>query len=237
MVKLEDVLMTRITAIGELGQDFSLQNGGMANKLTEATKDSKGTVVLQKSDTDTLDTQAGVLATKLVPEIRAKTKQREKDGKKTNKAAWKSTLSEYARDYGRHGVADSIVHGHEKGLQKSGMDKKAIIVEWTRFAGSLGFDLSVVTEGDVATVSVSPTKDDSKDFEIATIHFNDARFVEKESIVINQGTDQEEVRDIYAHRETGKEYVQNAFDAFCDTLRPPGAEQTGCGSSATTPGP
>lgn len=97
MVKLEEVLMTRITAIGELGQDFSVQIGGMANKLTEATKDSKGTVVLQKSDTDTLDTQAGVLATKLVPEIRAKMKQREKDGKKTNKAAWKSTLSESAR--------------------------------------------------------------------------------------------------------------------------------------------
>lgn len=206
--------MVRITALGVDGQDFTSQISGMSAKLDEAKKDQSAQVVLQKSDTDVLDNQAATLANKLVPEIRDRMVKRGTDGKKVNKAAWKSAITEYSRDYGRHGVADAIVHGYEKGYQQSGMDRKALVKEWTEFARKSNYDLLVVTAGDVAQVSVSPSKEPEKDFEIATIYFNDARFVKKESIVLNEGTKDEEVRDIYTHRETGKEYVQDAFDAF-----------------------
>lgn len=207
MIALEKGIMECFQGDAEVGQNFAAQISTLDTKLGQST--------LLQPDKNTLDQEAARLAPGLAATVKQKMAERALDPtKKNNKQAWRSKISEYARDFGRHAVADPIVQGYEQGYKDSGMSKDRLLTDWVAFAASKDYDLQLVTEDDIGVISINPRDQPEQDIEIATVYFNDARFVKTSEIVLGAGTGNEEVREIFAHRESGEEYVQDAFDRY-----------------------
>ena len=139
------------------------------------------------------------------------------ENKSANKKSWDSQLHGYAAPFGRHALADPIVQEYEKGYIDSALNRKEIIADWVKFAESKGFSLLVETESDIGKVNIWKSDDETMaEHHIATVYFNDQRFekIEDGSLTINSGPDAGEVREVFKHRSSGKEYVQDSSDMF-----------------------
>jgi hypothetical protein len=117
--------------------------------------------------------------------------------------------------YSRHAIADPIVQGYEEGYKASAMNKERIIAMWKAVAEQSGYYLSVNTHDDVGQVLVSVVPG-TVVARLATIYFNDQRFVRKplRDVTLGANTGRTETREVYEHRNSGKEYVQDANGVF-----------------------
>jgi hypothetical protein len=186
------------------------------NKITKAQtkkaeiKDINVTIKAQ------IDQQANDLSTTIIQKIISLMQERVKNKKTTNKPAWISKVDEYTRDYSRHAIADPIVQNYEKGYKASGLNKAKIQQEWLDYCKSKDHTLSLnEIEENVVQVFVKPDNNQEvAPIQIATVYFEEKRFVKSAEIKLNEGTGQEEIREVFKHRESGKEYVQDAFNAY-----------------------
>ena len=161
--------------------------------------------------------QAKRIAESIYPMVQTDLQERSDQSKKIDINALNSILHSYSTSYGRHAIADPIVQGYEKGYQASGMCYEGLRKAWIDEAKTKHYSLTAEIADDVAQLMVK--KDDvvdAKSLHIATVYFNDKRFVPEPSldVVLNAGTPKEEKRKIFKHLETGEQYVQDAQDIF-----------------------
>jgi len=198
---------------------------GLAGSLTRQTitkEIDKRDVILVDMEIDD-HVKLGLLdqAVKIVKDIeghiKAEMAERVLNSKSANKKSWDSQLYGYAAPFGRHALADPIVQEYEKGYIDSGLNRKKIIADWVEFANSKGYSLMVETESDIGIVNVYNSDDEAMtEHHVATVYFNDQRFekIKNGSVTINSGPDAGEVREVFKHRGSGKEYVQDSSDMF-----------------------
>jgi len=183
--------------------------------------DSKDTEMVNSELADikkySLLAQGRTIAAKILPLTTAEMAGRQAIGKSTKRKDWNSSIYVLSTSYGRHAIADPIVQGYEKGYMASAMNRKQLIKDWVTFAKASGYELEVATDNDIGKVTVMKEDDEAeREFHIATIYFNDKRFerTPARDIVLGNGGPQQETREVFRHRESGKEYVQDAQGLF-----------------------
>lgn len=166
---------------------------------------------------------AKIIAEAINPHIKADLQQRNTDlagkGKPFNRKEWNGQLRLTVKPYARHAIADPIVQGYEQDYMDSGMNRKLLTREWAAYTEKRGYFLWVTTDHDIGEVFVSKIDEQpgqEQDFHIATVYFNEKRFskVEGAAVTLHEGTAREEKREVFRHRGSGKEYVQDAFDMY-----------------------
>jgi hypothetical protein len=116
-----------------------------------------------------------------------------------------------ARSYGLHKISDLFVQGYEKNYMATGMKYEKIVEEWKKYAKEKNYSLNTDKYGNFFV------KNSQGHFvHIATVYFGDERFeaIPTENIILNQGTKDEERREIFKHRESGVHYVRDAHGLF-----------------------
>ncbi|BAZ32185.1 hypothetical protein NIES4074_46870 [Cylindrospermum sp. NIES-4074] len=196
----------------KLNTENVVQSGFLAQRDSAQKENNK--TVLNVPVKQQLDQQAESLSDELIGQIKVKMLERQTSGKTINKAAWVSKVTEYARDYGRHKIADPIVQGYEQGYKNSAMNRKKLLKAWVEFCDPLGFDLMMVTADNEGKVIVNPKDDQEREIHIATVYFDEKRFIKVDEVRLNKNTPQEEKREIFAHRESNDHYVQDAFGSY-----------------------
>jgi hypothetical protein len=128
----------------------------------------------------------------------------------------KSSINSMAKAVAYHELGDKLVQDHEAGYMTSAFRKTDLIRLWTTFAKKQGYLLITDTsEDDLIELFVSKRKGGSgKMVGIGTIYENDQRFVKTSEHVLSDSMQDPETREIFTHRESGKEYVQDAHDTF-----------------------
>ncbi|MEO3714284.1 DUF4157 domain-containing protein [Roseateles flavus] len=161
--------------------------------------------------------QGRTLAQTVYPLVQTDLQERADENKKIDIKALNTILYRYSSSYGRHAIADPIVQGYEKGYKASGVDYSELVRLWTEYAQAQQFQLTAVMNDDIAQVDVVREGEaEAVPIRIATVYFNDQRFERAPLLdqTLNPLTPQEEVREVYKHRESGQEYVQDAQDIF-----------------------
>lgn len=164
----------------------------------------------------TLLKKAKEIALELIDPIKEKLKNNQNGENKLKIRELDNTIGLYARSYARHAIADPIVQGYEKGYISSAVNRKEIIKEWKKCAESKEYDLSVITDKSIGDVMIVDKKDEDKKYKIATMYLDNKRFekIPERNIILNQGKPNEEVREVFIHRESRKEFVQDAQGFF-----------------------
>ncbi|WP_293112761.1 DUF4157 domain-containing protein [Moorena sp. SIO4G3] len=138
----------------------------------------------------------------------------QKDTRAKDPKEYPTVVNNYATQYGRHLVSDPIVQGYELKYKDSAMKRKNLITEWNQIALKHQYNLYVVTSNNIGKIIVNPENDIDQEAHIATIYFNDQRFEKAlmKDVVIKNHSGGQETREVYSHRESGREYVKDAFD-------------------------
>ncbi|HLO93077.1 MAG TPA: hypothetical protein VK195_02065, partial [Burkholderiaceae bacterium] len=161
--------------------------------------------------------QGQALAQTVYPLVQADLQERADDNKKIDIKALNTILYRYSTSYGRHAIADPIVQGYERDYKASGVDYSELVRQWTDYAQARHFQLTADVADDIAHVQVVKEGEaEAAPIRLATVYFNDQRF-ERAPLrdqTINALTPQQEVRQVFTHRESGQEYVQDAQDIF-----------------------
>lgn len=110
------------------------------------------------------------------------------------------------REHARHHLSDPAVVAYEKGYLASGMDLKRVKELWARAAIVHGFELRYVDRGDHTEILAAPTGAGStKPTVVGQLYLDDQRFAPSPLAA---------PRQVFVHRETGEQYVQDARDLF-----------------------
>jgi hypothetical protein len=161
--------------------------------------------------------QGRTLAQTVYPLVQTDLQERADENKKINIKALNNILYRYSSSYGRHAIADPIVQGYERDYKASGVDYSELVRLWTEYAHAQQFQLTAVMDNDIAHVEVVREGEaQAVRIRIATVYFNDQRFERAPLLdqTLNPNAPQQEVREVYKHRESGQEYVQDAQNIF-----------------------
>jgi hypothetical protein len=129
--------------------------------------------------------------------------------------AARAAISKEIDPYARHGVSDPVVEKYESGYLKSGMSLAGLKKEWLAYAkqqkvGKKPVSLQFEDEKDVVDLTLYYGEEFEGEVTLGTVYLNDARFVKSSEVVLPS----REVREVFKHRESGKEYVQDVANVF-----------------------
>jgi uncharacterized protein DUF4157 len=169
-------------------------------------------VVLSIEDKTPLDLLCASQSVKNAVPILEKLKLDAKKSKDNKAIGIVKRVIDLAQDYGRHLIADPIVQGYEQGYKDSAMTQVKLMNAVSSFIDNSGFILTKVTSKDIVEISVTPKAfPESDDVHIATLYLNEKRFVKvREESIKNEV----EKREIFQHRGSKKEYVQDHFNRY-----------------------
>jgi hypothetical protein len=185
---------------------FTTQNTNAKEQLRKST--------LEDGEKSELDKKAAERVALITQKIKTRLADDKTNSKSKNRKLVIGYIGEYARDFGRHDISDPIVQNYEKGMIETAMNWKKLVADWVRFCKSQDYGVDVITESNVGEVFVYPMENIEQEAKVATVYFDEERMVKSSTITINQGENDEEIRQIYKHRETGEEFVQDSFGAY-----------------------
>jgi hypothetical protein len=128
----------------------------------------------------------------------------------------KFSIDSMAKAVAYHELSDKLVQDYEAGYMTSAFRKEELFRLWRTFAKKSGYLLITdISEDEEIKLLVSERRSaDGAALHIGTVYENDKRFVKVGEHTLADAMQKPEVREIFAHRESGAEYVQDAHNAF-----------------------